>query len=272
MDMPELNPTARIVAQAIEDALAGAGDAMVTIGLCGAQGSGKSTVTGQLAAHFAARGVATAALSLDDLYRTRAERAALAREIHPLFATRGVPGTHDVALGLDVLARLAAGEAAALPRFDKAEDDRAPEPDWARAPANTRLLLFEGWCIGARPQAEGALVDPVNALERDCDAQGIWRCHVNTALAGEYQALFARLDRLILLAAPDFATVRRWRREQEAALRAERSGQGAAIMDDAALDTFLDHYERLTGHILAELPARADLVIPLGPDRLPRIS
>jgi D-glycerate 3-kinase len=269
MHVTELNQTAQRVATTIEHALATTADTLVTIGICGAQGSGKSTIAAQLAAHFNAHNIPTAILSIDDLYRTRAERMALAHDIHPLLATRGVPGTHDVALGLNVLRSLSAGQPAPLPRFDKAEDDRLPESSWPHAPANTKLSLFEGWCVGARPQPAAALAEPVNTLERDSDPAGIWRHHVNAALAGDYQTLFARLDRLVLLAAPDFATVRRWRHEQESALRAERAGQGAAIMDDATLDRFLDHYDRLTGHILAEMPARADLLIPLGPDRLP---
>ena len=40
-------------------------------------------------------------LSLDDLYLPKAERLRLARDVHPLLATRGVPGTHDVALGVE---------------------------------------------------------------------------------------------------------------------------------------------------------------------------
>ena len=37
--------------------------------------------------------------SMDDLYLGRAARVDLARRIHPLLATRGVPGTHDPMLG-----------------------------------------------------------------------------------------------------------------------------------------------------------------------------
>src|SRR5690606_19619873 len=155
-------------------------------------------------------GAASAVLSIDDLYLRRAERAELARTVHPLLRTRGVPGTHDVALGLEAIAALERGEAAALPRFDKAADDRADEADWSRAAAGTRLLIVEGWCVGARPQAEAALTEPVNALERADDADGVWRGFANAALGGAYQRLFARLDRLVLLAAPGFEVVRRW--------------------------------------------------------------
>jgi hypothetical protein len=138
---------------------------LAVLGIAGAQGSGKSTVAEALQARMMARDVACALLSLDDLHLTRAERLRLARKVHPLLATRGVPGTHDVALGLATIDALARGEAAPLPRFDKGADDRVPEAEWPRAPKDTRLLILEGWCVGARPQAADALVEPVNALD-----------------------------------------------------------------------------------------------------------
>jgi len=229
------------------------------LGLCGAQGSGKSTLAAALHAHLVNAGVGCAILSLDDLYKTKSARAAMARSIHPLFATRGVPGTHELALAFDLLGGLERHEAAALPRFDKSADDRFPEAEWDIASEETRILILEGWCVGARPQAQQALVEPVNSLEREDDPDGTWRRHVNAALAGDYQRLFARIDLLILLAAPEFEVVRGWRAEQEAGLRA--GGRGG--MNDASIARFVEHYERLTRHILAEMPAYADLTIRL---------
>ena len=71
----------------------------LVVGICGAQGSGKSTLTAVLRKLLEMRGLRVASLSLDDLYLTRGERRELAARIHPLLATRGVPGTHDVELG-----------------------------------------------------------------------------------------------------------------------------------------------------------------------------
>jgi D-glycerate 3-kinase len=247
----------------VRRALAERDDRLLVVGLCGAQGSGKSTLAAGLQARLVRDGIPAAILSIDDLYRTRAERTALANAVHPLLRTRGVPGTHDVDLGLRVIEALERGEAALLPRFDKAADDRLPEARWERAAAGTRLLLLEGWCVGARPQQAAALAAPVNALERDEDPDGIWRAYVNHALAGEYQALFGRLDRLALLAAPGFAIVRRWRTQQEHDLRGVTPGG----MSDAQVARFIQHYERLTRHILHEMPDRADLTIALDEER-----
>jgi len=236
------------------------------IGLCGAQGSGKSTLAAAMQRALIADGAHAAVLSIDDLYLTGAKRLALAQSVHPLLATRGVPGTHDIGLGLALFAALDKGKPVRLPRFDKAADDRLPESDWPIVEQSLDVLIFEGWCVGAHPEGDTALAQPVNTLEADEDPIGIWRRYANAALAGRYQQLFARIDRLILLAAPSFAVVRRWRGEQEAALRAERP-DGAALQDSVALDRFIQHYERLTRHILKEMPGYADLVLRLDTGR-----
>lgn len=242
------------------------------LGLCGAQGSGKSTLADRLRARMAARGIATATLSLDDLYLTGEARAALAQDAHPLLRTRGVPLTHDVAQGIGLLDAIRAGRTTTLPRFDKARDEPAPETHWQPVPAHLDLLIFEGWCVGARAQEDPALAPPINALERSEDPDGIWRRAVNTALRTSYADLFARIDRLVLLAAPGFAIVARWRTEQEDTLRRTLEAQGrstSSLMDPPALARFVAHYERLTRWILEEMPARADLVLRLDADRRP---
>jgi len=239
------------------------------VGICGPQGSGKSTTVRVVAALLEARGLKTATLSLDDLYLPLADREALARDVHPLLRTRGVPGTHDVALGLAVLDGLAGEGGTALPRFDKAADDRAPVETWPVVEGPVDVVLLEGWCVGARPEPSEALAAPVNALERERDAGGTWRAHVDAALAGPYRALFGRLDLLVLFIAPDFATVLAWRREQEAKLRARlaETGQAGRAMSDDEVAVFVQHYERLTRHIAREMPPRADIVIALDADR-----
>ncbi|WP_443018662.1 kinase [Sphingomonas sp. 7/4-4] len=240
------------------------------LGLCGAQGSGKSTLAAGLRDRMVAHGIATAILSLDDLYLAGNARAALARDIHPLLRTRGVPLTHDVAHGIALLDAIREGHAVSLPRFDKAHDEPEPEARWQPVPAGLDLLIFEGWCVGARAQDDDALTAPANALERDEDPVGIWRRAVNAALRTDYADLFARIDRLILLAAPGFEIVERWRTEQEDALRRTLETQGRSttgLMDAGAIARFVAHYERLTRWILAEMPARADLVLRLAADR-----
>lgn len=253
----------------VEPLLQSRGRRPVILGICGAQGSGKTTLANALVMHAGEKGRISAAISIDDLYLTRAEREALAEDIHPLLRTRGPPGTHDVELGLELIRGLRGGEAVALPQFDKSTDERLPEDRWPRALADCELLIFEGWCVGARPQPTPALREPINALEREEDPSGSWRRYVNAALAGPYQRLFAHVDVLVLLAAPDFDVVFDWRLQQETELR-ERSGPDAiGVMDAGAVGQFIQYYERLTWHILNEMPGRADLLVRLDKSRKP---
>ncbi|WP_312162248.1 kinase [Phenylobacterium sp.] len=244
----------------------------IVVGICGAQASGKSTLTAVLRRLLEERGLTVALFSLDDLYLTRGQRQALAREAHPLLAVRGVPGTHDVALGARLLAELRRPGLHELPAFDKARDDRREAGTAFAGPAD--VVLFEGWCVGAAPQPPQALAAPVNALEAERDPDGVWRRYVNAALAGPYQALFRALDLLILLQAPSFEVVLDWRIEQERKLRerlAREGGDASRVMSDAQVGAFIAHYERLTRWILEEMPGRADLVVALDAERRPSL-
>ncbi len=237
----------------------------IILGLCGPQGSGKSTGAQALQALLREVGARSAILSLDDLYLCKPERALLAAQVHPLFATRGPPATHDVGLGCAVLDALARPGPVRLPRFDKAIDDRAPPEDGPIVDAPVEVVIFEGWCIGARPQPAEALAEPVNVLEAEADRDGVWRRAVNDALAGPYQDLFGRIDILALLRPPSFEAVFGWRLEQEHKLRA-RSGGG---MTDGEIARFIQHYERLSRWIAVEAPPRADVVAQLDAARRP---
>ncbi|CAN5336914.1 kinase [soil metagenome] len=259
-----ISPVTQAVVDFIVGEAAGAPSPLV-IGLAGAQGSGKSTVAAEAARALSAQGLSCHVLALDDLYLTAADRRRLAAEVHPLLATRGPPGTHDVSLGLSILAGLKAGRPTRVPRFDKLTDDVAPAGSWPLIEDAPRVILFEGWCMGASPQPSADLVEPINALEAADDRRAEWRGFVNARLATDYAALFGELDRLIFLRAPGFDVVRRWRGEQEEnAVRADRSSRG---MEGAAMDRFVAHYERLTRWMLREIPGRADLVIDLDGER-----
>lgn len=236
------------------------------VGLCAAQGAGKSTACAAVQQDLAARGLRVAVLALDDFYLTRAERQDLARREHPLFATRGVPGTHDAGLlaaTLDALRVAPDGGTVAWPRFDKAADDRSPtHHHWRGRPD---LVLLEGWCVGLPPEPASRLAAPVNDLERDEDADGRWRAAVNAALGADYARAWSRLDARVALLAPDWSVVAQWRGEQERGI-ADRTGPGR-LHDGAALRRFLAHYERLTRWSFEIMPGEVDLAAWLDMDR-----
>ena len=255
----------------------------IVIGIHGAQGTGKSTLTEflreLLTTHYR---IPTASFSLDDLYLTRAEREQRAEDTHPLFITRGVPGTHDIDLGQQVIEQLkAAGPntETPIPAFDKSRDDRRPQHQWPVFRGRAEVVLIEGWCMGAEPAAsETELMEPVNELEQSEDPEGIWRQHVNRCLRGEYRQFFSQVDSLIMLRAPSMECVLKWRTLQEHKLRerisdAPKEGGRHAepapplrIMSDDEVARFIMHYERITRASLAEMPARADCVINVGED------
>lgn len=237
------------------------------IGINGAQGSGKSTLCELLQIvlkeGFAKR---VATLSIDDIYLTRAERDELSKEVHPLLATRGVPGTHDVALGRELLAglrKIKTGQSIDLPAFNKAIDDRCPKEEFHKIDGPVDLVLFEGWCVGAKPQRAEALPVAVNSLERLEDPDNKWRRYVNEQLHNDYKELFDEIDFLIMLKIPGMANVVEWRSKQERKLSQTTGLSCHRVMDTTELQRFIMHYERLTRAMLAEMPDRADLVFQL---------
>lgn len=233
------------------------------VGLSGLQGSGKSTLARQCAARANARGKWMVVLSLDDFYFGRRDRKALARTVHPLLATRGVPGTHDIALlmqTLDALANATGHSPARIPRFDKGTDTRLPPSRWRSIPTPPVIVLLEGWCVGVPAQVDSELVRSMNVLERVEDRNGHWRRWVNAQLKERYEPLWSTLDMLVTLEAPNFSVVRRWREEQERTLRKKHAPHA---MDPTAVARFVMHYQRLSHHALRTLPDRTDLRIVL---------
>ena len=239
------------------------------LGICGAQGSGKSTLAENLVRMCGDRRLRCATLSLDDLYLSSAQRIALAETVHPLFRTRGVPGTHDLALGHQIFDNAAQHASVSLPRFDKLADDPFDPALWPGVDGPLDILIFEGWCVGARCQSPEALRQPVNELEAIEDPEAIWRGHANEQLADPYQTLFARMDASVLLRAPGFDVVAGWRMEQEMALAKEqRAGIDARPpMTTQETRRFTMHFQRITQHILANGAGWFDIAMDLDAER-----
>lgn len=232
------------------------------IGVAGAQGSGKS----YHCRAYAAAHPRVAHFSLDDVYLTKAERIWRADNISGFSAvrdrdgkfdvrhverpvlermllTRGPPGTHDLGLAKRTIARLSEPGTTPLPRFDKAADDRAPEAEWPLFLGPAEAILVDGWCMGATPPSPS---EPLNEVERD-DVEGIWRRETERQLTKNYAPFFASFDAIVYLQAPSWEIVRRWRGQQEE----ETLGRALTPEEDAALDRFVMHYERITRSMLA---------------------
>lgn len=231
------------------------------IGLNGAQGSGKSTMARLVARSLAQEHrMSCAVLSLDDFYLERRERVRLGSEVHPLCATRGVPGTHDLPLmrrTLDALRDAGPQDVIPLPRFDKLADDREPRDQWSEQVGRPDLVLLEGWCVGVRRSDLPAWSGPINALEAQEDAAGEWFAWSFAALE-HYEPLWDRIGLLVSIEVPDWENVIESRLKQESGLD---SASGRQKMDRQAVTRFVQHYERYTRAMWAAMPDRADILL-----------
>jgi D-glycerate 3-kinase len=226
------------------------------VGIAGPQGSGKTT----LVSAYASLHPGVAHFSLDDVYLGKAERQALARDVHPLFATRGPPGTHDMDLFEEIIAALQAATSSSktpLPLFEKFADDRAPRERWPLFEGRPILILVEGWCLGARPQIAQDLRTPANRLEEEEDREGTWRRAINQHLA-DYQQSFELIDAILCLRAPAFNVVLDWRCQPEEGIL----GRPLDAAERDRISRFVAHYERITRHMMAG-NRRADIEIQL---------
>ena len=247
------------------------------VGINGSQGSGKSTLASLLALLLKQiHSLRVVQLSIDDFYLTRESRRSLAERVHPLLATRGVPGTHDLPLMRETLQRLLHGNGEVpIPCFDKATDDRCPADQWENACAPLDLVIIEGWCFGTPAQSEEALLQPVNELEAREDPDAVWRGYVNRQIIEHYQSIYQMVDLWIMLQAPSFDCVYQWRLEQEQKLAdkleptADSTPGQNQVMSAQQIARFIQHYQRLTEHTLQQLPGRVHYLFRL--DRQRRI-
>lgn len=241
-----------------------------TLGINGAQGTGKSTLADLIRRLLGEmHNWNVALLSLDDVYLTRAERRQLANTVHPLLITRGVPGTHDTKLLDDCLTglrKLGRKEKMPLPRFDKAVDDRADKSQWPVLEGPVDLIILEGWCVGSAAEDNESLADPINELELVEDPAALLRSYANDRLREDYEPIFSTLDALVFLQAPGFDVVLEWRLQQERQLRARSPTDAPGIMTDEQVARFVRFYERITRNNLERLPDVADVVLTYDQD------
>jgi D-glycerate 3-kinase len=241
------------------------------VGINGSQGSGKSTLTEFLTAYLSqVKDCPCIGMSIDDFYLTKSQRLALSEKVHPLLATRGVPGTHDLDLLTETLHALFNDQPPySIPVFVKAIDDRASTDDWQRIRRSANVVILEGWCVGCPSQPEKDLIKPVNNLEAREDSTGTWRNYANLALKKYNHRLFAQLDRLIMLQAPGFHVVKRWRLEQEQKLAASlnEADSKTDLMSAEQIERFIQHYQRITEFGLNEIPKIADDIFQLDDQR-----
>jgi D-glycerate 3-kinase len=234
------------------------------IGLAGGQGAGKSTITQIIKLILEIKyNLNVVFFSIDDFYKTLAERIKLSKKVHKLFKTRGVPGTHDTSLIKKIFFNLTKKnfKPLSIPQFDKSRDDRFPKKNWQKVKKQPQIIIFEGWCVGAKPQGKKYLRKAVNILEKKNDPNLIWRSKVNHELKNEYATIFNKIDKLIFLKVPNFKCVYNWMLLQEKKL--QLTSRGKKIMSPAEIKKFIMYYERITKQMLMILTKKAYAVLYL---------
>jgi len=232
------------------------------IGLSGGQGSGKSTITGILKFILKKRyGLELCVFSIDDFYKTKAERKKMSKNIHPLFLTRGVPGTHDVSLINKTFKNLKKKtfKPVLIPKFDKLIDDRSKKSKWTKVKKPPNVIIFEGWCVGARHQKTSLLNTSLNLIEKKYDADFQWRKKVNNQLKNYYKKLFNKIDKLVYLKAPSFNHIFQWRLLQEQKLKL--TSKNKETMSKSEVKKFIMFYERITKQMMKDFSKISDLTI-----------
>ena len=213
-----------------------ASDRPIVQGILGVQGVGKTTLCAVLVLALELLGLKAVSWSIDDLYKTYADRLTLQAQ-DPRLIWRGPPGTHDVALGIEILQRLRSPDSSPIPipRFDKSlhggQGDRV-DPDWIEP---VDIVLFEGWFVGTRPidcDAIATWPDPITsaadrAFARDCNDR-----------LREYLPLWELCDRLLILKPTDYRLSKTWRKQAEH----DRIAAGGAGLSDAEIDAFVDYF------------------------------
>jgi D-glycerate 3-kinase len=237
------------------------------VGLSGGQGTGKTTISSIMSIilkkYFKLN---IFKISIDDFYKTRKERFLLSKKIHNLLKTRGVPGTHDTSIILDFLNKVKHKnfKPLKLPKFNKAADDRFKKEFWYSINKRPDVIIFEGWCIGARPQKNYQLKKHINSVEKLNDQNLIWRKYVNYQLKKNYRKLFNQLNCLLYLKAKNFNLLQKWRLKQERKLLTfSKEYKNLKIMNKNEVINFMKTYERITQNMFKDAPKYASIILNL---------
>ena len=237
------------------------------VGLAGGQGTGKTTISSLiriiLTKYFKLN---VFRISIDDFYKTRKERINLSKRVHPMLLTRGVPGTHDIDMMLNFFRKSKSKKfkRLKLPTFNKAIDDRFSKKRWYDLKKRPDVVIFEGWCVGAKAEKNINLKKTINLMEKAKDQKLIWRKYVNDQLKTKYKNLYSQLNCLIYLKAKNFSLLQKWRLKQERKLRAKNEkNSNTKIMSKEDVLSFMQTYQRITQNMFKNTSKYASIILNL---------
>ena len=237
------------------------------IGLAGGQGTGKTTISSILkiilTKYFKLK---VFKISLDDFYKTRKDRISLSKKVHPMLLTRGVPGTHDINIMLSFFKKIKSKKFKNLkvPSFDKAIDDRFNKKYGHNIKERPDVIIFEGWCVGAKPEKNSSLKKSINSMEKANDTKFVWRKFINQQLKSKYKKLYSELNCLIYLKAKNFKLLQKWRLKQEQKLWSKTKKKSKnKLMSKRDVINFMQTYQRITENMFRMTPKYASIVMHL---------
>ena len=225
--------------------------------VAGSQGSGKSSLSKLIKLYlekFYNKSVVI--ISMDDFYLSKKQRTQLSKNIHPLFLTRGVPGTHDLELLNRKIMQIFDKEFPVyLPIFDKVTDTRKRT---YRKVLKGDVIIFEGWCAGAQPVNQSYLQKNFNNLEKYKDKNFIWRNSYNKYL-NEYQKIFSQFNYFIYFQFNQWSHVLDWKYKQELELRDKKKD----LALKKYLKEFIQYYEKVSKWMHLKVPKYCNILIKL---------
>ena len=225
--------------------------------IAGPQGSGKSSLSKLIKLYlekFYYKSVVI--ISMDDFYLSKKQRTQLSKNIHPLFLTRGAPGTHDFELlNKKILQIFDKKFPVYLPIFDKVTDTRKRT---YRKVLKGDVIIFEGWCAGAQPVNQSYLQKNFNNLEKYKDKNLIWRNSYNKYL-NEYQKIFSQFNYFIYFQFNQWSHVLDWKYKQELELRDKKKD----LALKKYLKEFIQYYEKVSKWMHLKVPKYCNILIKL---------
>lgn len=234
----------------------------IIIGISGPQGSGKSygseralKALNEIDSRFL-----TYPLLMDDVYLTHQEQQELTKKAkdqlnnNRLLQGRGLPGTHDLDLLMDIFHKVEEKAPVSMPLYDKAlfngEGDRVDDSQWPSLNIRTSdtagpekyisVLLLEGWFTGYKPLEPEVL----KSRYEQASSTSILKNYrleelveINNRLSN-YSKIWESFDYFINLETNSINNVYEWRTQQEHAL-IQKKGTG---MSDQQVKDFISRY------------------------------
>ena len=183
-----------------------------------------------------------------------------------MLLTRGVPGTHDIKMMLNFFRKVKSKKfkKLKLPTFNKAIDDRFSKKKWYDLKNKPNVIIFEGWCVGAKSEKNKTLKKKINSMEKAKDQKQIWRKYVNQQLKSKYKNLYSQLNCLIYLKAKNFSLLQKWRLKQERKLwLSSKRKLNLKIMSKGDVLNFMQTYQRITQNMFRNMPKYASIILNL---------